>query len=54
MTARYTPRDPHFAVICSDCRFGRHDCVGSVVIGGSKFIEAGTYQCGCTWCGVRR
>lgn len=45
--ARYTPRDPRFAVTCEPCRFGRcEDCVHEMTIAEPSAI-AGKYRCVC-------
>jgi hypothetical protein len=46
----YTKRDPRWEVICQECRYGEHKCAVRIVITGSKFIDDGTYRCGCSQC----
>ena len=44
----YTARDPHYEIICSQCRYGSHDCRGKIVLTGG--VLEGTYQCACLRC----
>ena len=52
-TARFTSRDPQYAIFCGGCRFNvEHKCMGTFTI--SKGIYCGTYTCSCIrhGCGV--
>lgn len=50
MTARYTDRDPHFAIVCGGCRWiNDHRCMGTFSVHAG--IYAGTYTCSCVRCG---
>ena len=44
--ARYTARDPQFAIYCGGCRFNvDHECMGTFTI--AKGIFCGTYTSTC-------
>ena len=49
-TARYTSRDPHFAILCGGCRWMYdHRCMGTFRI--TAGVHCGTYTCTCIRCG---